>query len=125
MEKRNTKKNINKPQRNAIHHEVYKTICDTCKKPCEVPFKPNGKKPVFCDACFGQTRTSSTPAYAYKKDRPVFETPDNYVAPVNPGSSPVSLQSTDIKIAELKRELSSANAKLDKLIDLFNKLKVK
>ncbi len=32
--------------------KMYKAICSECKKECEVPFKPNGSKPVFCRDCF-------------------------------------------------------------------------
>ena len=102
-------------------HPVYKTICDTCHKTCEVPFKPNGKKPVFCDECFKHMKEPSVSegAYIRRKDKTVFETPDNFVQPVRTSGN----ASQDLRIAELKRELSSANAKLDKLIDMFNKLK--
>lgn len=33
---------------------MYTAICDQCNKECEVPFRPTGEKPVFCDACFGK-----------------------------------------------------------------------
>ena len=29
-----------------------KTICDKCGKSCEVPFKPDGNRPVFCSDCW-------------------------------------------------------------------------
>lgn len=99
-------------------HTVYKTICSVCHKPCEVPFKPNGKKPVFCDACFSKTKESQTPTFTKQKNKTVFETPDDVIMPEYTKNT---LPTTDMRIAELKRELSSANAKLDKLIDLFNK----
>ncbi len=102
---------------------IYQTICDTCHKPCEVPFKPNGKKPVFCDACFRHTKEVATSDYKRTKDKTVFDTPENYVAPVNNPMASSYAPSQEVRIAELKRELSSANAKLDKLIDMFNKLK--
>jgi CxxC-x17-CxxC domain-containing protein len=31
---------------------MYQTVCDDCGKNCEVPFKPTGGKPVFCNTCF-------------------------------------------------------------------------
>lgn len=31
---------------------MYHAVCDECGKDCEVPFKPTGGKPVFCDDCF-------------------------------------------------------------------------
>ncbi len=32
--------------------ELFKTTCTTCGKPCEVPFRPDGVKPVLCRDCF-------------------------------------------------------------------------
>ncbi len=32
--------------------EMHQTVCSECGQECEVPFKPNGRKPVFCRACF-------------------------------------------------------------------------
>jgi CxxC-x17-CxxC domain-containing protein len=32
--------------------ERFQATCSECKALCEVPFKPNGKKPVFCRDCF-------------------------------------------------------------------------
>ena len=32
--------------------ELFKTTCTTCGKSCEVPFKPEGSKPVLCRDCF-------------------------------------------------------------------------
>lgn len=34
--------------------ELFSTTCANCGKTCEVPFKPNGRKPVFCNDCFGK-----------------------------------------------------------------------
>jgi len=31
---------------------MHKVVCSTCGKDCEVPFKPSGDKPVFCNECF-------------------------------------------------------------------------
>jgi len=32
--------------------QMFKATCDKCHEPCEVPFKPTGDKPVFCNNCF-------------------------------------------------------------------------
>ncbi|MEK7132261.1 MAG: CxxC-x17-CxxC domain-containing protein [Patescibacteria group bacterium] len=31
---------------------MHDTVCSKCGNACQVPFKPNGKKPVFCNNCF-------------------------------------------------------------------------
>lgn len=32
---------------------MHQAICAQCGKPCEVPFRPTGDKPVYCNVCFG------------------------------------------------------------------------
>ena len=33
--------------------EMFKAVCDQCHKTCEVPFRPSGDKPIYCNECFG------------------------------------------------------------------------
>ena len=33
---------------------MHRAECAECGDSCEVPFKPNGRKPVFCKKCFDQ-----------------------------------------------------------------------
>lgn len=35
---------------------MYKAICSDCSSSCEVPFRPNGTKPVLCSACFSVSK---------------------------------------------------------------------
>lgn len=37
--------------------EMHKATCSTCGKACEVPFRPDGSKPVLCSECFGKNRS--------------------------------------------------------------------
>ena len=32
--------------------EMHKVTCDECKKETEVPFKPDGTRPVYCRECY-------------------------------------------------------------------------
>jgi len=36
--------------------ETHEAICDDCKKKCEVPFKPDGTRPVYCKECYQKHR---------------------------------------------------------------------
>jgi len=40
---------------------MYKAVCAECGQECEVPFKPNGEKPVYCNNCFGKDDGSFKP----------------------------------------------------------------
>lgn len=35
---------------------MFQAVCDKCHKNCEVPFKPKGDRPIFCDECFKMSR---------------------------------------------------------------------
>ncbi len=37
-----------------------RVICASCKKECEIPFKPSGDRPVYCRECFPKNRQSSS-----------------------------------------------------------------
>ncbi len=32
--------------------DMHKTTCADCGKECEVPFKPDGSRPVYCKDCY-------------------------------------------------------------------------
>ncbi|MBU1130995.1 hypothetical protein KJ840_02580 [Patescibacteria group bacterium] len=38
------------------NNQMFAAVCDKCGKNCEVPFKPSGGKPIFCNECFSQNR---------------------------------------------------------------------
>jgi CxxC-x17-CxxC domain-containing protein len=40
--------------------QMFGAICAECGKPCEVPFRPTGDKPVFCSYCFGKNRSNES-----------------------------------------------------------------
>jgi len=54
----------------------YKAICSECGDGCEVPFKPNGKKPILCSFCFAKSSGSNA-------ERPSHKTNDNQLDIVN------------------------------------------
>jgi CxxC-x17-CxxC domain-containing protein len=76
--------------------ESHKTTCSECHAPCEVPFKPNGKKPVYCRNCF--KHNSPTTAFTGQ----VFSHPTEYTE--------------DGSTTDLKKQFSILNTKLDRLI---------
>ncbi|MBC7121316.1 MAG: hypothetical protein NQU41_00535 [Candidatus Methanosuratincola sp.] len=36
--------------------EMYKAVCSECGQECEVPFKPDGTRPVYCRDCYAKRR---------------------------------------------------------------------
>ena len=39
---------------------MHKTICADCKKGCEVPFRPSGDRPVYCQECFSRRKAGNS-----------------------------------------------------------------
>lgn len=91
---------------------LYQATCADCGRKCEVPFMPNGKKPVLCKECFGgndndkggrsDSRESSRRDFAPRSLSNTFS---------NPSSS----------TSELQKSINELNAKVDKIISLFEK----
>lgn len=88
---------------------MHKVDCAKCGNVTEVPFRPNGKKPVYCQNCFVKDdapRSSYGPKREYAP-RPSF----NREAPAAPRE--------DRSMADVKSELQAVNQKLSKLISLM------
>ena len=86
--------------------EMHKANCSNCNTVCEVPFRPNGKKPVFCSNCFVKDE-SPRPSYGPKREfspRPSF-------TPAPPRE--------DRSMQELKAQMQGVNDKLARLITLM------
>lgn len=97
--------------------QMHSAICSECGNKCEVPFRPTGDKPVFCNNCFaskrdGDTRSFDKPRHEDRGDRgdrshgfdqkPAFSKPAG----------------DDKRIDELKRQVDMINTKLDSLIKM-------
>ncbi len=76
--------------------EMHSAVCADCGKTCQVPFKPNGKKPVFCKDCFAKNGGQVTP-----RARPFVE---------------IKKSDEQVKLLE------ALNLKLDKLISLTERM---
>lgn len=90
--------------------ELHDAVCNECGKSCQVPFKPNGSKPIYCRDCF-RKEEEGEPRF----DRPSFKKP-SYEKPAY-RSTPRAPQNDN---AEVVRELRAMNAKLDQLIETLN-----
>lgn len=51
---------------------LHDAICAECSKECKVPFKPNGKKPVYCVDCFKQIEGAGDREDCGRDRRPSF-----------------------------------------------------
>lgn len=95
--------------------EMHKAQCSNCKNECEVPFRPNGTKPVFCQNCFkrdedrGDSRDSRGPRDSFQKRD--YNTPRSFRT-----EAP---QSNDHRIDDLKRQMMTLDSKLDRVVQML------
>jgi hypothetical protein len=87
--------------------EMHTAECSNCRKSCQVPFRPNGTKPVFCADCF--TREGDRDS---RDARGSFQKREY--------GAPRSAPTEDRRIDELKRQLIQMDSKLDRIVQMID-----
>lgn len=85
---------------------LHQATCASCGKTCEVPFKPNGRKPVYCKDCF--SRDGGNADTRNNSPRPSF----NDRGHDRPAQQPAAAPKSDA----FEKEIASLNKKIDGLI---------
>jgi DNA-directed RNA polymerase len=103
---------------------MHKVICDECKKPCEVPFKPTAGKPVYCNACFGGKRPVRPSGAGGeggndRGGRPSFGGNDYRTPPRTDFGNDIKKVSGE----EIKKQIEVLNVKIDRLAKLIEEMK--
>jgi CxxC-x17-CxxC domain-containing protein len=80
---------------------MHKTVCDQCKKPCEVPFRPTEGKPVYCNNCFGGKREGSASDYR------------------TPARTDFGADIKKVSGEEIKKQIEVLNVKIDRLTQVI------
>jgi CxxC-x17-CxxC domain-containing protein len=108
---------FNKPNarpgaRDFAQKELYDAECAKCHTRCQVPFRPNGKKPVYCANCFNQQEDrAERPRDSYQNKRE-FSGP----RPSRMEAAPAPSR----ELQELKRQVATMQATLEQLVTSFD-----
>ena len=109
---------------------MFSAVCSECNRTCEVPFRPTGDRPVFCNDCFSNKRGSSQgghpqtqraeqssyDGYTRRYASPARGLPQrDFTPPASFSKPPVE----DKRINELKQQLDAVNKKLDTVIEMM------
>lgn len=94
---------------------MHQAICSNCGNKCEVPFKPNGSKPVLCNDCFSKAKAGGAPSGNFQR-RDSRDERGPRDSGFTPSYQPSQPQGGDKRIDDLKRQLDVVNSKLDTLI---------
>ncbi len=96
--------------------EMFQAVCASCNKTCEVPFRPNGKKPVYCKDCFAANGgpssdgRGSSERFAPRRD---YSSAPSY-------KPEYKKEAPNTGMSELSRQIESINVKLEKLINTLS-----
>lgn len=82
--------------------QMFTAECASCQSICEVPFRPNGSKPVYCNNCFRDEAPRDNRRPSFQSDR---------------GERPAPRP--DQAFNDLKAELRVVNANLERLIAIM------
>ena len=106
--------------RDAGRSAMHAATCAACGQACEVPFKPNGRKPVYCSNCFKKEGSTEPQRFGgMDAPRPAFR--ENR-EPRFGGNESVA----DNKgMEQIKKQLELVNAKLETLIQVLSPKSVK
>lgn len=90
--------------------EMHQATCVDCGKMCEVPFRPNGKKPVFCRDCFASKREDAPRSFSHAPSnaRPAFRSN--------------SSDGGERQGSDLKNQVELLHSKVDKLTRMIEAL---
>lgn len=93
---------------------MHKTNCSECGRVAEVPFKPNGDKPVLCSDCFGGGRNSDRPRINDRGDRGDRRGGDRGF-----GNKERISQGGGADLGKLKEDVASLHKKMDTIMNLL------
>ncbi len=88
-------------RRDSGRREMHKAVCDECGKSCEVPFRPSRDKPIYCSNCFEGKDSGSQRR------------------PSRRGSGRSDFGKRDDTNKQLLEQVSSLNAKLDRILKVI------
>lgn len=126
---------------------MHTATCASCGDSCEVPFKPNGKKPVYCQACF--RKEDAAERLSTSSDRQLFEANciscgESCEVPFRPipgkpvycrscfasargereGSDHRPSPASASPSRDMQRQLDDLSSKLDQVLDLLSSFEV-
>ena len=95
--------------------EMHKATCSTCSKPCEVPFRPDGSKPVLCSECFGKNRSDDRNGVDRRGDR-FDKNARPQRAPERKFDAPAAARGPSPDMKALQQQVSTLEAKLNEIL---------
>ncbi len=96
--------------------EMFGATCDGCHQKCEVPFRPNGSKPVYCSDCFSQMREGESHGHSDNRSGGRSNERPRKDFGRAPAAQP---QVSDRRIDDIKKQLDIVAGKIETLTQII------
>lgn len=93
--------------------QMHKATCDECGNDCEVPFRPTGEKPVYCNDCFGNTSSTSK---SFER-APRRDTRDSAS---RGGEKQTVIMKMTPEMLEMKKMIEEMSSKMDQILHVID-----
>lgn len=99
--------------------QLFSTTCTTCGKSCEVPFRPDGTKPVLCRDCFANKNAAPAQGGYNRGEQTSFGGRQDRKPERNYESSrPVS---NNVDLSAVTKQIAALEFKVTQILDLLKK----
>ncbi len=99
--------------------QLFPATCTTCGKSCEVPFRPDGTKPVLCRDCFAKKNSSPYQEHG-REERPRFDrntlTNDNRS---ERNAAPSRHVAPTIDLSVIIKQIAALEIKVNKILEII------
>jgi CxxC-x17-CxxC domain-containing protein len=100
---------FNPKDRAPRENKSYPAVCSDCGKACDVPFRPDGVKPVLCRDCYSK----KAPATNMSAGR------DRFTSNEQRGHAPAAPAVPTVEINQIVKQLSVLEVKVNQILELI------
>jgi len=115
-----------KPQRSNDRGErkemqLFQTTCTTCGKSCEVPFRPDGTKPVLCRDCFSKKNEGGNGSFEKRERFSPSDRPQRKPERDFGGERPARPQApAGVDYSNLVKQITTLETKVNQILELLS-----
>ena len=98
--------------------QLFPATCTTCGKSCEVPFRPDGTKPVLCRDCFAKKNASPHQEHG-REERPRFDRNASFEHKSDRNVPQQRPAAPGIDISVLVKQIAALEIKVNKILEII------
>jgi CxxC-x17-CxxC domain-containing protein len=94
--------------------QLFDAVCSKCGNKCQVPFRPTGQKPVYCNACFSEQLEGSRGRFSNRDNR------DNHSRSFESRMNNRGMENNvNVDNGNFERQIVAVNYKIDSILEIL------